>query len=69
MDGFDEEVAMNIATYLNKENDEKSIIEVRGLKITLNEQTLSLVTGIPKGKKWDKDDRESAGRDKKSDPS
>ena len=61
---FNEEVAMEFATNMKKENDEKSIMEVIGLKINLTEETLILVTWIPKGKRWDKDERESIERDK-----
>lgn len=57
---------MEFVVNLKKENDEKSTAKVRGLKITLNEEVLSLVIGIPKGEKWDKDDKQSVGRDKKT---
>lgn len=56
---------MDLDVNLTKENDEKSITKVKGLKITLNEEVLSLVTGIPKMKKWEKDGSESTGKDKK----
>lgn len=66
LDGFDEEVAMEFATNLKKDNEKKSITEVRVLKITLTKEYLSLLIRIPKGRRWDNDNRESTGRDKKT---
>lgn len=63
LDGFDEEITMAFAANL-KENDEKSITKERGLKIKLTEETMILVIGIRKVKRWDKHGRESTGRDK-----
>lgn len=55
---------MEFTMNLKKEDDDKSITQVKGLHIILIEQVKSLVIGIPKGLKWDKDDKEFIGRDK-----
>lgn len=66
LNGFDEDVAMEFSMNLKKVNDEKRLTQVKGLDIVLNEDVVSILIGIQKGKKWDRDDRESIGRDKKT---
>ena len=54
---------MEFSMNLKNLNDKKSVIEGKGLENVLNKYVLSIVTRIPKGKKWNKDDRESTRRD------
>ena len=41
-------------------NDEECVTKLKGLPIILNEDVLSATIKIPKGKKWDKEDKELA---------
>ena len=55
LDGFDENVAIEFTMQMKRVNDEECITKVKWVSISLNEDFLSTVIGIPKGKKWDED--------------
>lgn len=55
MHDYDENVATEFAMHMKRVNDQECATEVKGLSITLNEDVISALIGIPKGKKWDKE--------------
>ena len=62
LDGYHE--ALTQLRNFKKDNENIASTKVRGVEIKLNQDVMSMVTKLPKGMNWNKDDRELAQKDK-----